>query len=49
MTLPKSALPLVEKAKACGKSVQVAYVSMGHHQMTESPDETLALCCRLHW
>lgn len=42
MTLPRAAQPLVEKAKAAGKSVQVTYVPMGHHQMTESPDETLA-------
>ena len=41
MTLPKAALPLVEKARAAGKRVQLAYVPVGHHQMTEAPDETL--------
>jgi pimeloyl-ACP methyl ester carboxylesterase len=41
MTQPKAAQPLVDKAKAAGKSAKVVYVAMGHHQMTESPDETL--------
>ncbi len=41
MTQPKAAQPLVDKARAAGKAVQVTYVAMGHHQMYESPDETL--------
>jgi pimeloyl-ACP methyl ester carboxylesterase len=41
MTQPKAAQPLVEAAKATGKKVRVSYVPVGHHQMTEAPDETL--------
>jgi pimeloyl-ACP methyl ester carboxylesterase len=41
MTQPKAAQPLVDQARTAGKAVQVATVPMGHHQMTESPDETL--------
>ncbi len=41
MTLPKTAQPLVARAKEAGKRHQVVMVSMGHHQMYESPDETL--------
>jgi pimeloyl-ACP methyl ester carboxylesterase len=41
MTQPKAAQSLVEKAKATGKAFKVAYVPLGHHQMTETPDETL--------
>lgn len=42
MTLPKAAQPLVDQARAAGKTVQVASLPVGHHQMTETPDETLA-------
>jgi len=41
MTLPKNALPLIAQAKESGVSLQVVTISHGHHQMTESPDETL--------
>src|SRR4051812_32468773 len=41
MTLPKAAQPLVEKAKQAGKAMKVTYLAMGHHQMTETPDEPL--------
>lgn len=41
MTQPRAAQPLVIKARESGKTVQVAYVPVGHHQMTEAPDETL--------
>ena len=41
MTLPKAAQPLIDKAKAAGKAVQVVHVPVGHHQMYESPDATL--------
>jgi len=42
MTQPRAAQPLVDKARAAGRAVQVVTVPMGHHQMTESPEETLA-------
>ena len=41
MTQPKAAQPLVDAARAAGRKVQVSYVPVGHHQMTEAPDETL--------
>jgi len=41
MTLPKNALPLITQAKDSGKSLQVVTIPHGHHQMSESPDETL--------
>ena len=42
MTLPKAAQPLVDQARAAGKNARVVYVPGGHHQMTETPEETLA-------
>lgn len=41
MTQAKAAQPLIAKARAGGKTVQVTNVSVGHHQMTEAPEETL--------
>jgi pimeloyl-ACP methyl ester carboxylesterase len=41
MTHPKAAQSLIEKAKASGKQVQVVSLPVGHHQMTETPDQTL--------
>jgi pimeloyl-ACP methyl ester carboxylesterase len=41
MTNPKAAQPLVAKAKESGKTHKIAYLPLGHHQMTETPDETL--------
>ena len=41
MTLPKNAQPLIAQAKESGLSLQVVTIPHGHHQMTESPDETL--------
>ena len=41
MTLPKNAQPLIAQAKESGVSLQVGTIPHGHHQMTESPDETL--------
>src|SRR5512140_1729835 len=38
MTQAKAAQPLVAKARAGGKQVQVATVPVGHNQMTEAPD-----------
>ena len=41
MTTPKNALPLINQAKESDKALQVVSIPNGHHQMTESPDETL--------
>jgi pimeloyl-ACP methyl ester carboxylesterase len=42
MTLAKSAQLLIETAKNAGKNYQVVSLAVGHHQMTEAPEETLA-------
>jgi len=42
MTQPKAAQGLIQTARAAGKSVQVVNLPVGHHQMTEAPDATLA-------
>jgi pimeloyl-ACP methyl ester carboxylesterase len=41
MTQARSAELLIGKAKESGKTVEVARLPVGHHQMTETPDETL--------
>ncbi len=41
MTPPKAAKSLIDQATATGKTYRVVNVPMGHHQMTESPEETL--------
>ncbi len=41
MTPPRAASSLIDQATACGKALRVVEVPMGHHQMTESPEETL--------
>jgi pimeloyl-ACP methyl ester carboxylesterase len=41
MTQPKAAQSLVNKARESGKRVQVVSLPVGHHQMTETPDQTL--------
>ena len=41
MTQAKAAQPLINKARASGKTVQLVSVPVGHHQMTEAPEETL--------
>lgn len=41
MTQPKAAQSLVAKAKESGKACKVTYLPLGHHQMTETPDQTL--------
>ena len=41
MTQPRAAQPLIAKATATGKTVQVISLPVGHHQMTETPDATL--------
>jgi pimeloyl-ACP methyl ester carboxylesterase len=42
MTQAKAAQGLIQVAKGTGKSVQVVRLPVGHHQMTEAPDQTLA-------
>ncbi|MNW20832.1 hypothetical protein D3C71_2214160 [compost metagenome] len=42
MTPPKAAQGLIGAARAAGKTVQVAHLPVGHNQMTEAPEETLA-------
>jgi pimeloyl-ACP methyl ester carboxylesterase len=41
MTPPKTTQALIEQGQQSGKKVSVATVPMGHHQMNESPEETL--------
>lgn len=41
MTQAKAAQPLINKARASGRIVRVASLPVGHHQMTEAPEETL--------
>lgn len=41
MTPPKAAQGLISAARKAGKTVQVAMLAVGHHQMTEAPEETL--------
>jgi pimeloyl-ACP methyl ester carboxylesterase len=41
MTPPKAAKPLIDGAKASGKSPQVVTLDAGHQMMSESPDEVL--------
>ncbi len=41
MTTPKNAQPLITQAKESGKHLQVEMIPNGHHQMSESPDQTL--------
>jgi len=42
MTPPKAAQGLIGKAREAGKVVKVLTLPVGHHQMTETPDATLA-------
>jgi len=42
MTPPKAAQGLIEAAHTAGKSVAVRHVPVGHHQMSEAPEATLA-------
>ena len=41
MTPPKTTRALIEQGQQSGKKVSVVTVPMGHHQMNESPEETL--------
>jgi pimeloyl-ACP methyl ester carboxylesterase len=42
MTPPKAAQSLIKAGRAAGKTLTVAELPVGHHQMTEAPEETLA-------
>lgn len=42
MTTPKAAQSLIAAAQNAGVKHQVVHVPVGHHQMTEAPEETLA-------
>lgn len=42
MTQPKAAQTLIAKAQSSGKMHSVVYLPVGHHQMTEAPEATLA-------
>jgi pimeloyl-ACP methyl ester carboxylesterase len=41
MTQARAANLLIEKAKTSGKTFKVVKLAVGHHQMTEAPEETL--------
>lgn len=41
MTQAKAAQPLVDKAKQAGRTFKVVSLPVGHHHMSEKPDETL--------
>ena len=41
MTPPKAVQGLIAAARNAGKDVQLASLAVGHHQMSEAPDETL--------
>lgn len=42
MTPPKAAQPLIDAAQTSAPRVQVQRLDVGHHQMTEAPEATLA-------
>ena len=42
MTPPRAAHGLISAARAAGKTVHIASLPVGHNQMTEAPEETLA-------
>ncbi|WP_309678458.1 alpha/beta hydrolase [Polaromonas sp.] len=41
MTQPRAARLLIDKAQSSGLAVQVLSLPVGHHQMTEAPEQTL--------
>jgi hypothetical protein len=41
MTPLRAAASLIDQAKASSKTFHVVKVPMGHHQMSEAPEETL--------
>ena len=42
MTTPKAAQLLIQTARASGKAIDVLQLPVGHHQMTEAPEQTLS-------
>ncbi len=42
MTAPSAALALIEKSRLRSENTQVVHLPVGHHQMTEAPEATLA-------
>jgi pimeloyl-ACP methyl ester carboxylesterase len=42
MTTPKAAQLLIQTARTNGKAIDVLQLPVGHHQMTEAPEQTLA-------
>jgi pimeloyl-ACP methyl ester carboxylesterase len=42
MTTPKAAQLLVQQARTSGKVIDVLQLPVGHHQMTEAPEQTLS-------
>jgi pimeloyl-ACP methyl ester carboxylesterase len=42
MTTPKAAQLLIQTARTNGKTIDVLQLPVGHHQMTEAPEQTLA-------
>jgi pimeloyl-ACP methyl ester carboxylesterase len=42
MTPPRAAKSLIDQAQTTGKKFSVVQIPMGHHQMSEAPEETLA-------
>ncbi|MGE0498084.1 MAG: alpha/beta fold hydrolase [Ramlibacter sp.] len=41
MTQARAAQPLIKQAQASGKTLRIATLPVGHHQMSETPDDTL--------
>ncbi|MCW5648908.1 MAG: alpha/beta hydrolase [Ramlibacter sp.] len=41
MTQAKAAQPLIRQAESSGKAIRIATLPVGHHQMSETPDQTL--------
>lgn len=42
MTPPQAAQPLLQAAAEHGKDARVVHIPVGHHQMTEAPEQTLS-------
>jgi pimeloyl-ACP methyl ester carboxylesterase len=42
MTQAKAAQPLIARARESGKQFKVTHLPLGHHQMSETPEETLS-------
>lgn len=45
MTPPRAAQSLIDQARSSGVIHRVARIPMGHHQMSEAPDDTLLALC----